>query len=343
MTGVRPFLGRFEQLHQHNDLARYLSHIRHRNERIAGTTYIDYAYDREHCVAFCVDVEHATKLAEAFNAQNITSAVIHGALPKDKRKQLLKDFHDGKIRVLTNCQVLTEGWDEPKVNCIIHAAPTKSQSPLYAENWTEELASLQRLEKSIASSLTSLTSPRGTSLVTVADLVGLPPKFDFKGEDLLEVAVKFEEAKKANQHLLMDECQSLDEVKAKVEDVDLFIPEMPPVVRGARAARMVAGVARSLHDELPRRELPRARRSQAGHAGSVVGRDGQWLQVGQEDRAAAGFAPGSVRRRREVDVGQPWPRLRTEEPEGRMAQGDPDATPRCGRFAVRGSTWTGRR
>ena len=65
-----------------------------------------------------MDVEHATKLAEAFNAQNLTSAVIHGALPKDKRKQLLKDFHDGKIRVLTNCQVLTEGWDEPKVNCI---------------------------------------------------------------------------------------------------------------------------------------------------------------------------------------------------------------------------------
>ena len=69
------------------------------------------------------------------------------------------------------------------------------------------------------------------SLVTVADPVGLPPKFDFKGEDLLEVAAKFEEAKKSNQHLLMDDCQSLDEVKAKVEDVDLFIPEMPPVVR----------------------------------------------------------------------------------------------------------------
>ena len=67
-----------------------------------------------------MDVEHATKLAEAFNAQNLTSAVIHGALPKEKRKQLLKDFHDGKIRVLTNCQVLTEGWDEPKVNCIAH-------------------------------------------------------------------------------------------------------------------------------------------------------------------------------------------------------------------------------
>ena len=39
-----------------------------------------------------------------------------------------------RLRVITNCQVLTEGWDEPKVNCIIHAAPTKSQSPLHAED-----------------------------------------------------------------------------------------------------------------------------------------------------------------------------------------------------------------
>ena len=86
-----PFLGVFSNCNEHNDLARNSSQIRHRNTQIAGTTYIDYAYDREHCVAFCVDVEHATELAKAFNAQNLTSAVIHGALPKEQRKQLLKD------------------------------------------------------------------------------------------------------------------------------------------------------------------------------------------------------------------------------------------------------------
>jgi superfamily II DNA or RNA helicase len=85
---------------------------------------LDYAYDRDKCVVFCVDVEHATKMAEAFNAADIKAGVIHGALPKDDRKQLLQDFHDGKLRVITNCMVLTEGWDEPGVNCIIHAAPT---------------------------------------------------------------------------------------------------------------------------------------------------------------------------------------------------------------------------
>ena len=42
---------------------------------------------------------------------------------------------------------------------------------------------------------------------------------------------RYEEAKKQNQHLVLDDCQSLEDIKAKVEDVDLFIPEMPQVVK----------------------------------------------------------------------------------------------------------------
>jgi len=32
----------------------------------------------------------------------------------------------GKIKVLSNCQILSEGWDQPKVSCVILARPTKS-------------------------------------------------------------------------------------------------------------------------------------------------------------------------------------------------------------------------
>jgi hypothetical protein len=72
---------------------------------------------------------------------------------------------------------------------------------------------------------------RRHSLVTVADLVGLPPEFNFKGEDVLEVTKRVEAAKKQNQHLLFDDCQSVDDIKAKVEDVDLFMPELSEVVK----------------------------------------------------------------------------------------------------------------
>ena len=36
-------------------------------------------------------------------------------------------FRDGKIAVLVNCEILTEGFDEPGVDCILMARPTRSQ------------------------------------------------------------------------------------------------------------------------------------------------------------------------------------------------------------------------
>jgi len=45
--------------------------------------------------------------------------------PED-RLETLKGFSEGKYKVLTNCQILTEGFDEPSIDCIVLARPTKS-------------------------------------------------------------------------------------------------------------------------------------------------------------------------------------------------------------------------
>jgi ATP-dependent helicase IRC3 len=130
--------------------------------------------------------------------------------------------------VITNCQVLTEGWDEPAINCIIHAAPTKS-----ALNYTQKTGRGTRLFEGKADcliiDLVDITKKH--SLITVADLVGLPPKLDFKGEDVLAVAQQVEQERRLNHHLQFDDCDSLDEIRARVESVDLFIPQMPEVVK----------------------------------------------------------------------------------------------------------------
>jgi superfamily II DNA or RNA helicase len=39
-------------------------------------------------------------------------------MPELEREQQLNDLDTGKIKVLCNCQVLTEGWDQPKVKKI---------------------------------------------------------------------------------------------------------------------------------------------------------------------------------------------------------------------------------
>ena len=41
-------------------------------------------------------------------------------------------LRDGKIAVLVNCEILTEGFDEPGVNCILMARPTRSEG-LYTQ------------------------------------------------------------------------------------------------------------------------------------------------------------------------------------------------------------------
>jgi hypothetical protein len=46
----------------------------------------------------------------------------------EERKQALADFADGKIQMLTNCMILTEGYDQPDIDCVIMARPTKSKS-----------------------------------------------------------------------------------------------------------------------------------------------------------------------------------------------------------------------
>lgn len=78
-------------------------------------------------LCFCADVSHAVDLRNEFIAQGISCEAIHGKLPNTSRKNILSDFKSGKIQVLTNCQVLTEGFNEPSISCLIMARPTCSK------------------------------------------------------------------------------------------------------------------------------------------------------------------------------------------------------------------------
>lgn len=86
-----------------------------------------YAKDRK-TIVFATDVQHAFDLAREFQRHNTNVGVITGSLPDKKREQLLQDFAEGRIQVMLNIGVLSEGFDEPSVSCILFARPTKSAS-----------------------------------------------------------------------------------------------------------------------------------------------------------------------------------------------------------------------
>ena len=84
-------------------------------------------------LVFASSVDHAERLAELFNRHRAGMAAwVCGKTARDDRRRILADFASGRVQVVCNCGVLTEGFDNPGVEVVIMARPTKSRS-LYAQ------------------------------------------------------------------------------------------------------------------------------------------------------------------------------------------------------------------
>jgi len=77
-------------------------------------------------VVFCTSIKHSKYVSHVFSEQGVQSGHIDGEMPEIEREQALSDLRNGHIKILSCCQILNEGWDEPKISCVIIARPTKS-------------------------------------------------------------------------------------------------------------------------------------------------------------------------------------------------------------------------
>lgn len=91
-----------------------------------------HAADRAKTLVFTPTVAFAEQVANRYLSAGIDAAHVSGATPLAERQEILQAFHRGDIRVLTNCAVLTEGYDEPAIDCVVIARPTKSRA-LYTQ------------------------------------------------------------------------------------------------------------------------------------------------------------------------------------------------------------------
>ncbi len=98
---------------------------------VAGAA-LDIIKDRRTLV-FTASVKQAEIICNIFNRHKIGMAEwVCGATNKDVRREILARFQGGQTQVVCNCNVLTEGFDNPGVEVIVMARPTKSRS-LYAQ------------------------------------------------------------------------------------------------------------------------------------------------------------------------------------------------------------------
>jgi superfamily II DNA or RNA helicase len=88
--------------------------------RAPADAYGEFARGRK-AVVFAPRLDAAERFASEFAGKGIRTAVVHGALARQKRDAALSAFASGHVRVLVNVYVLTEGWDCPDVECVILA------------------------------------------------------------------------------------------------------------------------------------------------------------------------------------------------------------------------------
>lgn len=79
-------------------------------------------------IVFTPTVSVAKAVAETFNGAGIPSAWVSGAMPVQDRRDALAGLAAGRIKVIANCAVLTEGFDEPSVSCIVVGRPTMNET-----------------------------------------------------------------------------------------------------------------------------------------------------------------------------------------------------------------------
>lgn len=77
-------------------------------------------------LVFNVNVEHSKLMVERFKAEGIRAEHVDGTTPQRERIEKLWLFKTGAIDVLSNCSVLTTGYDEPSIDCIIINRATMS-------------------------------------------------------------------------------------------------------------------------------------------------------------------------------------------------------------------------
>lgn len=83
-------------------------------------------------IVFAVNIEHSRQIVQRYRMEGIPADHIDANTPKKEREEILQRFRDGQIKVLSNVDIVSEGFDVPDCEVVQLARPTKSL-PLYLQ------------------------------------------------------------------------------------------------------------------------------------------------------------------------------------------------------------------
>lgn len=215
LSNVKTVAGEFVQAHLEHEI-----NTAERNLMVVEA-WKKYASDRKHTIVFCSGIEHSNTIMDAFNDEGINCKTINSKNDKDDRKEILEGFKNGDFPVITNCNILTTGFDFEALDCLILASPTKSKTK-YVQEIGRGLRTFLNKEDCLIidmedtcsqhdimnmDDIFGVTINSGESLKEAKDRNGKEAQEEFERQKLREEAARLRE-------------QKLQEMRAK--EIDLF-------------------------------------------------------------------------------------------------------------------------
>lgn len=193
--------------------------------------YHDLAQGRPTLV-FAAGIQHAKDIAEAFASRyddetgRTRVGCILGETDGAVRNEIYDALRDGRLDVVVNVGVLTEGFDEPSVSCIILARPTRSNG-LYTQIVGRGTRLCVGKQDCLVIDLADVT--KGKKPIGLPSLLGLPSDFDLDGRDLVSaydaVSTLLEKSPEAGTRV-----KSFADIDAEYKLIDIFRPPRPSEV-----------------------------------------------------------------------------------------------------------------
>jgi superfamily II DNA or RNA helicase len=94
--------------------------------------YYNQLGEGRQAIAYCVSVKHSQQVADMFNANGINAVSIDGGMSLKERDKRMELFKSGKVQILCNCNLISEGVTLPNASVALLLRPTCSL-PLFIQ------------------------------------------------------------------------------------------------------------------------------------------------------------------------------------------------------------------
>lgn len=77
-------------------------------------------------IVFACSVEHGKRISAILTMNDIKNVAVYGETSSEERKENIRKFKNGEVKILINYDVLTTGFDSTNIRCVFITRPTSS-------------------------------------------------------------------------------------------------------------------------------------------------------------------------------------------------------------------------